>query len=327
MVSIASIPTTLSEIWNDLSYKIQNRTIHFTAFQPHGISRYGWVSQQTLQWYNLINTCYGHFAAVYAYYITSTANVAQRGVPFDVINDDVSSHYNPIFEEILTNFGQPNTRRTKYDAKWSKMGVGLRNFFNWLQNQMVDADMEIYNWYPPQITSGWSQKLGNPKTYPPVTLVEGRTSAPNQYKAYGPYLNYVYKGGTKNAISQNILLLDDRTIIQDYAKYKGPPGFRNTPYVTGGAFNQITQVNKMSYQDWKDQPYQPGSRQMWRSLQPLAGHTSADPMFYVFANVPTHVVDSQGVTRPVGITRGPRYTPHPSLLSLNFGDRFLKYLR
>lgn len=324
MVTIGSIPTSLVEIWNDLSFKIQNRTIHFTQFQPHGISRYGWVSQQTLQWYDLINTCYGHFAAMYAYYITTTQSQTLWSINFDYVNDDVSNYYNPIFEEILTNFGQPNTRRTKYDAKWAKMGAGLRNFFVWLQNQMVDADQEIYNWYPAAITSGWSQKLGNPKTYPPVTLVDARTSAPNQYKAYGPYLNYVYQGGIKNAISQNILLLDDRTIVQDYAKYKGPPGFRNTPYHTGGAFGQATSLNKMSFQDWKDQPYQAGTRQMWRSLQPLTGHTSADPLFYVFANVPTMWVDQEGTARPVGITRGPRYLlPWPSI---NFSDRFLSYL-
>lgn len=324
MVTISSIPTTLVEIWNDLSFKIQNRTIHFTQFQPHGISRYGWVSQRTIPWTALINTCYGHFAAMYAYYITSTTNVSQRGVPFDFVNDDVSPWYNPIFEEILTNFGQPNTRRTKYNAKWGKMGAGLRGFFDWLTQQMVDADLEVYNWYPPQITSGWSQKLGNPKTYPPLTLVDARTSAPNQYKAYGPYLNYVYHGGTKNAISQNILLLDDRTIIQDYAKYKGPPGFRNTPYITTGAFAQHTQINKIPFQDWKDKPYQKGTRQMWRSLQPIVGRSATQPLFYTFSNVPTYIKDASGATRAVGITRGPRYLlEHPSI---NFSDRFLSYL-
>ena len=59
--------------------------------------------------------------------------------------------------------------------------------------------------------------------HPPLTAVMGATAAPNQYKANGPYLNYVYGAGRKNAVSNNLLVFDDRTLINDYAKYKSPP--------------------------------------------------------------------------------------------------------
>ena len=72
--------------------------------------------------------------------------------------------YEKVLIELLNNAGNPNTRRTKFDVKWKNGGAGLMDLMRWLTTQMVDADQAVYDWYPATTGTGWSPKLGNPKT-------------------------------------------------------------------------------------------------------------------------------------------------------------------
>ena len=81
--------------------------------------------------------------------------------------------YEKVLIELLNNAGNPNTRRTKFDVKWKNGGAGLMDLMKWFTTQMVDADQVVYDWYPATTGTGWSPKLGNPKTYPPLTARHG----------------------------------------------------------------------------------------------------------------------------------------------------------
>jgi hypothetical protein len=225
----------------------------------------------------VIKTCFGHFCALYAYYIHS-----QISVP------TASMTYSDILDDLYTKYGNPNSRRTQFPLIYSKAGFGLEAFIEWLAYtapDITDADQEIYDWYPASVKSKWyNNKLGNPKTYPGWTLVMGQTKSPNN-KVFGPYINYVYGAGNKNAISQNILVKDGRNIISDYAKYSAPPGYRNTPYVSAVGGNGP--IPKSSYSDWKEMPFT--SSQAWRSIVGGLKHMpyfdirdAKDPMYFSF---------------------------------------------
>ena len=283
IASIVNLPTGSNDVWDDIESQVANGSQGINSFDLNyyqlGLSgRLG--GSGAVQWTDVIGTVYGHFSALYAYFITFSSPTPST------FGGSNMNAYEQVLIELLNNVGIPNTRRTKFDVKWKNGGAGLMDLLKWLTTQMVDADQAVYDWYPANTGTGWSPKLGNPKTYPPLTVVMGATAAPNQYKANGPYLNYVYGAGRKNAISNNLLVFDDRTLINDYAKYKSPPGFRNTPYPTpgyGGSWaNQPQQVAKEPYQDWKDKPYNTQTAHAWRAIKPLPGMSAADPLFWAY---------------------------------------------
>ena len=262
MLDVSTLPADPLEIRQQLYDKMQ--TQDFVDFE-----RIPYSTKQ--KWDAVISTVFGHFCGLYAMYVYQ--NTAR------------SIGYGDLFNEIYGHYGTPNTRRTTFSPQYMKEGLGLVSFVEDMADfNLTDIDKEVYNWYPVTITSGWNVALGNPKTYPGVTLVYGKTSAPNQTASHGPYFNYVYKAGRKNAVSQNILVLNDRTAVLDYAKYKGAPGFRSTPYpqVQRQVATNNTQ-QKIPYSDWKQKPYDnASSRYAWRNILPIAGRTAKDPMFYSY---------------------------------------------
>ena len=261
MLDVSTLPTDPLEIRQQLYDKMQ--TQDFVDFE-----RIPYSAKQT--WNAVLQTVFGHFCGLYAMYIWE--NTARN------------ISYGDLFNEIYNQYGQPNTRRTQWPPIYKNEGLGLIGFVeNLAEFELTDIDQEVYDWYPASISNGWNVSLGNPKTYPGVSLVYGKTSAPNQTTTYGPYLNYVYRAGRKNAISQNILVLNDRTVVMDYAKYKGAPGFRSRPYSVQQSYQATTQHPKVSYDDWKKMPYDSTKpRYTWRSIQPITGRTAYDPMFYSY---------------------------------------------
>ena len=263
MLDVSTLPTDPLEIRQQLYDKMQ--TQDFVDFE-----RIPYSTKQ--KWDAAISTVFGHFCGLYALYI------------FEHTARSIS--YGDLFNEIYGQYGQPNARRTIFPPKYMQEGLGLVSFVEDMADfNLTDIDQEVYDWYPASVTTGWNVTLGNPKTYPGVTLVYGKTSAPNQTASHGPYFNYVYRAGRKNAVSQNILVLNDRTAILDYAKYKGAPGFRSIPYPpshgTGGNTRQ-----KISYDDWKEKPYAAvSSRYRWREIMPIAGRTAKYPMFYSYRGI------------------------------------------
>ena len=244
MAYVTNVPLD-EDIWPELTALMMGQP--WTEFHRQGITDFSQV----------IKTCFGHFCALYAYYIYTESRGSKKT-------------YSDILDDLYTKHGSPNSRRTKFPLIYSKAGFGLEAFIEWLAYtapDITDADQEIYDWYPATTKSKWNNKLGNPKTYPGWTLVMGQTYAPDQTKALGPYINYVYGAGRKNAISQNILLKDGRNIISDYAKYSSAPGYRSTPYKhipqsSGRGINST--IPKSSYSDWKEMPF--ASSQAWRSI-------------------------------------------------------------
>ena len=261
MLDVSTLPADPLEIRQQLYDKMQ--TQDFVDFE-----RIPYSTKQ--KWDAVISTVFGHFCGLYAMYVYQ--NTAR------------SIGYGDLFNEIYGHYGTPNTRRTTFSPQYMKEGLGLVSFVEDMADfNLTDIDKEVYNWYPVTITSGWNVALGNPKTYPGVTLVYGKTSAPNQTASHGPYFNYVYKAGRKNAVSQNILVLNDRTAVSDYAKYKGAPGFRSTPYPQKSYQANTNTQQKIPYSDWKEKPYDAASsRYAWRSILPIAGRTAKDPMFYSY---------------------------------------------
>jgi len=332
ITAVLNLPGKVNDVWDDIHEQVANGSRGINSFD---ISYYQ-MKGGNVQWTDVIGTVYGHFSALYAYFITFASPTPS------IFGGSNLGTYEKVLMELLNNAGTPNTRRTKFDVKWKNGGAGLKDLYQWLTTQMIDADRDVYDWYPATTGTGWSPALGNPKTYPPLTLVMGATAAPNQYKANGPYLNYVYGAGRKNAVSNNLLVFDDRTLINDYAKYKSPPGFRNTPYPTpsygGGQMNQPKQVPKEPYQDWKDKPYVTQSRYAWRSIKPLPGLSAAQPMFYAFQD---SVVASTPRSRPILGNRiltpirdgestwdysNARRTVILSYPTINFDKRYLRFV-
>ena len=329
--SIANLPTNWNDVWDDLQAQVANGSRGINSFDLNYYQTRGGI----VQWTDVIGTVYGHFSALYAYYI-----VFGSPTPSTFGGSNMGA-YEKVLIELLNNAGNPNTRRTKLDVKWKNGGAGLKDFLTWLITQMIDADYPVYDWYPATTGTGWSPKLGNPKTYPPLTIVMGMTAAPNQYKANGPYFNYVYGAGRKNAVSNNILIFDDRTLINDYAKYKSPPGFRNTPYPTpsygGSQMGQPAQVAKEPYTDWKDKPYATQSRYAWRSIKPLPGMSAVDPMFYAFKDSVLGGGGGGGTPRsrpilgnriltPIRDDEPARRTVILSYPTINFDNRYLRFV-
>lgn len=272
MAHVTNIPPE-EDIWEELTSLVIDDNQPWIDFHVYG----------STVWDKVIRTCYGHFCALYAYYIYTHRSPTM----------DQQMTYSGVLDDLYTRYGNPNSRRTTFPLIYSKTGVGLFSFIEWITSaapNIMDADPEIYDWYPPTAKSNWNHALGNPKTYPGWTLVMGATSAPNQQKSFGPYINYVYGAGNKNAISQNILLKDQRTIIQDYAKYKGPPGFRSTPYSELKTGTAMTSRNKISYDEWKEKPYLT-NRYFWQNIKgglsglPIALRDENDPMFFTFQSV------------------------------------------
>lgn len=263
MLDPTTIPSDPLEIRQQLYDKME--TQDFVDFERIPYST-------TQKWEAAISTVFGHFCGLYAMYVWE--NTARK------------ISYGDLFNEIYGQYGKPNTRRTTWPVTYMKEGLGLVSFVEDLSVfSLTDIDQEVYDWYPASISNGWNIALGNPKTYPGVTLVYGQTSAPNQTTSHGPYFNYVYGAGRKNAISQNILVLNDRTAVLDYAKYKGAPGFRSTPYPSVQTYQGSSSVRpqKTSYNDWKEMPYDVAtSRYTWRSIKPIKGRTAKDPMFYSY---------------------------------------------
>jgi hypothetical protein len=279
MVYVTKVPL-YEDIWPELTALMTGQP--WTDFYVYGISDFSQV----------IRTPYGHFCALYAYYIyTQSKGGTSGGLSIRIKNVVLPQMtYSGVLDDLYTKYGNPNSRRTKFPLIYSKAGFGLEAFYEWLAYtapNITDADKEIYDWYPATTKATWNNKLGNPKTYPGWVLVMGQTYAPNQRKAFGPYINYVYRAGNKNAISQNILLKDKRTIIQDYAKYSSPPGYRSTPYLSVRSGAPVALINKISYSDWKKLPFT--TTQAWRSI--VGGLTNlpyfnvrnnADPMYFTF---------------------------------------------
>ena len=260
MLDVSTLPTDPSEIQQQLYDKMQ--TQDFVDFE-----RMPYSTKQ--KWGAAISTVFGHFCGLYALYVYA--------------HTTRTISYGDLFNEIYGRYGTPNTRRTTFSPEYKREGLGLISFVeNMADFELADIDQEVYDWYPASISNGWDVAFGNPKTYPGVTLVYGKTSAPNQTATHGPYFNYVYKAGRKNAISQNILILNERTVVLDYAKYKGSPGFRSTPY-SELQRQRPQQRQKISFDDWKEMPYNTtGGRYAWRSITPITGRTAKDPMFYSY---------------------------------------------
>ena len=257
MLDVSTLPTDPLVIRQQLYDKMKTQA--FVDFE-----RMPYSTKQ--KWDAAISTVFGHFCALYAMYVYEhTARTIS---------------YGDLFNEIYGQYGQPNTRRTTWPTIYSNEGLGLVTFVENLADfELTDIDQEVYDWYPASIKNGWNVTLGNPKTYPGVSLVYGKTSAPNQTITHGPYFNYVYRAGRKNAVSQNILVVNDRTVVMDYAKYKGAPGYRSRPY---SVLPQQPHP-KVSYDDWKEMPYSSNiPRYTWRSIQPITGRTANDPMFYSY---------------------------------------------
>ena len=262
MLDVSTLPTDPSEIQQQLYDKMQ--TQDFVDFE-----RMPYSTKQ--KWGAAISTVFGHFCGLYALYVYA--------------HTTRTISYGDLFNEIYGRYGTPNTRRTTFPPDYKREGLGLISFVeNMADFYLTDIDQEVYDWYPASISNGWNVTLGNPKTYPGVTLVYGKTSAPNQTATHGPYFNYVYKAGRKNAVSQNILILNERTVVLDYAKYKGAPGFRSTPYPVSQSYQSTPQRRqKISFDDWKEMPYDTtGGRHAWRSIRPITGRTAKDPMFYSY---------------------------------------------
>ena len=262
MLDVSTLPTDPSEIQQQLYDKMQ--TQDFVDFE-----RMPYSTKQ--KWGAAISTVFGHFCGLYALYVYA--------------HTTRTISYGDLFNEIYGRYGTPNTRRTTFPPDYKREGLGLISFVeNMADFYLTDIDQEVYDWYPASISNGWNVTLGNPKTYPGVTLVYGKTSAPNQTATHGPYFNYVYKAGRKNAVSQNILILNERTVVLDYAKYKGAPGFRSTPYPVSQSYQSTPQQRKkISFDDWKQMPYDTtGGRYVWRSITPITGRTAKDPMFYSY---------------------------------------------
>ena len=291
MLDVSTLPADPLEIRQQLYNKMQ--TQDFLDFE-----RMPYSAKQ--KWDAVISTVFGHFCGLYAMYV------------FEHTARSIS--YGDLFNEIYGHFGQPNTRRTTFSPQYMKEGLGLVSFVEDMADfNLTDIDKEVYNWYPVTISSGWSVALGNPKTYPGVTLVYGKTSAPNQTASHGPYFNYVYKAGRKNAVSQNILVLNDRTAVSDYAKYKGAPGFRSTPYPQKSYQANTNTQQKIPYSDWKQKPYDTASsRYAWRTILPIAGRTAKDPMFYSYRGRFATRSPNKRVTKPIP--------------TLNYEYRYLDFL-
>lgn len=287
MLDVSTLPTDPSVIRQQLYDKM--KTQDFVDFE-----RIPYSTKQ--KWGAAISTVFGHFCGLYALYILEhTARTIS---------------YGDLFNEIYGQYGQPNTRRTTWPTIYNDEGLGLKSFVeNMAEFELTDIDQEVYDWYPASISNGWNVTLGNPKTYPGVSLVYGKTSAPNQTTSHGPYFNYVYRAGRKNAVSQNILVVNDRTVVMDYAKYKGAPGYRSTPYPVQNYTAGQHKLQKISYDDWKKKPYDStASRYTWRSIQPITGRTAKDPMFY----------SSRG---------GPEYYPKlQPIPTINYDYRYLDFL-
>ncbi len=289
MLDFSTLPTDPNVIRQQLYDRM--RTQDFVDFGDNTHTPQSWDS--------IIETVFGHFCGLYAMYLWENDTTVDRN----------KVGYGDFFREIFGYYGHPNYRRIKFPSHYAKMGLGLVSFIKSMADELTDIDQEVYDWYPASISDGWNAALGNPKTYPGVTLVYGKTSAPNQTRAYGPYLNYVYDAGRKNAVSQNILILDDKTAIFDYAKYKGAPGFRSAPYPTQQSYQATTQRRqKMSYNDWKQTPYNSNPRYIWRSIQPLTGRTASDPMFYSYRGS----IQTKRLNQPIP--------------TLNYHNRYLAFL-
>jgi len=138
-----------------------------------------------------------------------------------------------------------NTRRYKNDTSFF-----FDDFFMWLKSQSEDATREVYDWYPATRPAGFKAKLGPAKFFPGLLVIDAKGNAPNQFKPKGPLLQYTYNAGTKNAVTNSIMVAKNFEVVKDYAKYKASPGWRGQPYDLNAMWSQGT--SKIPYQDWID---------------------------------------------------------------------------
>lgn len=180
-------------------------------------------------------TVWGHFSALMSFY--ELVRTPWGSDPQWLYN------WASLQETNYFNVENINTRRYK------NPNIDFNNFFEWLIDSSQEATQEVYDWYPNARPHGWRAKLGPAKIFPGLLIVNAQGNAPNQFKPKGPLLQYTYNAGTKNAVTNAILLANSHEVVKDYAQYKAPPGWRGQPYDLQSMHRQANSP-KTPYQDW-----------------------------------------------------------------------------
>ena len=240
-MGLADNITTSDDLWAFISSCFST-----SGYQAHGFYHWGYrpagsggqVTQQALEL--TASTVWGHFSALMSWYKLNQVDPNWT--------NDSQWLYNWAAEQQTMYFrvDNINTRRYKNDTTFS-----FYNFFTWLKSQCADATQEVYDWYPNNRPRGFKSKLGPAKFFPGLLVIDAKGNAPNQFNPKGPLLQYTYNAGTKNAVTNSMLIASGTTVVKDYAKYKAPPGWRGQPYDTTAMYTQTTP--KTPYQDWIDE--------------------------------------------------------------------------
>jgi len=185
------------------------------------------------------STVWGHFSALMAWYSLDIAK------PTWVTDPNWLNIWAQIQQKNYFEVDNINTRR------YGNRNIDFNDFFQWLKGHTADATREVYDWYPANRPAGWKAQLGPAKTFPGLLVIDAKGNAPNQFKPKGPLLQYTYNAGTKNAITNTIMVAKTHEVVKDYAKYKASPGWRGQPYDLNQMWSQGSA--KMPYQDWIDE--------------------------------------------------------------------------
>ena len=233
--------TTSDDLWAFISSCFSTSNYRAHGFYHWGYrpgSSGGQVKQLALELTNA--TVWGHFSALMAWYKLNQSNPNWTKDPQWLYNWATEQ------QTMYYRMDNINTRRYKNDTSFS-----FYDFFGWLKSLCADATQEVYDWYPINRPSGFKAKLGPSRTFPGLLVIDAKGNAPNQFKPKGPLLQYTYNAGTKNAITNAILIASPTTVVKDYAQYKATPGWRGHPYDLNKMWSQGSA--KIPYQDWIDE--------------------------------------------------------------------------
>lgn len=277
---------------NDLWAVITN-CFYTSSYKAHGFFHWGYspkpsaqINDQALE--TLARTVWGHFSGLMAWYELETmkdpASLATLGIqgPNWVADPNWLSAWAQIQQKNYFEVENINTRRYK------NPNINFRVFFQWLQDLTQDATQEVYDWYPAQRPGGWRAKLGPAKLFPGLLVIDAKGNAPNQFKPKGPLLQYTYNAGTKNAITNSIMIAKNHEVVKDYAQYKATPGWRGQPYDLNQMWSQGSA--KIPYQDWIDELESNNRSRNWMMYS-----DAKSPIFSKFTSV---MVKKQQTTIP-----------------------------
>jgi len=240
-MSLAANINSPSELWAFIT-----NCFTTSGYQAHGFYHWGYRPtintattgkiEQALETTRM--TVWGHFSALMSFYELDEQDTNWGSDPQWLYNWDVLQENN------YFNVENINTRR------YGNPNINFNNFFEWIKEVCDDATREVYDCYPSTRPPGWRVKLGPAKFFPGFLLIDAKGNAPNQFKPKGPLLQYTYNAGTKNAVTNAIMVAKTHEVVKDYAQYKAPPGWRGQPYDINQMYSQPSP--KTPYQDWID---------------------------------------------------------------------------